>query len=222
MRRSSSSSRRRLVILKSWENVALHESIVSRLQPHEAVQGLYKYQPKAWYAKGLPFYIKSTPPEPGKVVSVEKREKNGLKYFFMIPSEKLFDSALLVFDSGDLWRSSYDLKILDGEAELLTSACGGSRGGAHYREVYVYVAKVGTVFREYNAGFKSRHPTTRVYQLQTRLMALTYKNGKLYHVSDKAPEWASEDYKTYEVRYRDLPVLVELGDAEDYAVLTDL
>jgi len=209
-------------ILKQWENVALHQSIASSLSPHEVVQGLYKYQPKAWYSKGLPFYIKSTP-EPGKVVNVEKREKNGLKYFFMTPSEKQeFDSALLVFNSGDLWRSSYDLKILDGEAELLTSACGGSRGGAHYAEVYVYIAKIGTVFREFNAGFKSRRPRTTVYQLQKRKMALTYKNGKLYDIRDEAPEWALEDPKTYEVKHRVLPVLVELGDAEDYAVLTDL
>jgi len=217
--------------IKKW-TLYVHREFIESLRPHPKVQGLFKYQPQAWYTHGVPFYTREEQIYPQLVYNLLLREKNGIKYFLITKTEKEVQSSdfvLLRFDSGDLWRSSYSVDLLDGWCEEVAVVYGGSRGGAHSRQIHILVAKIGSVFKVFDAGFKSRHPSTKVYRVQMVDRYLILKDGKpndyletgfSIDLRDYLPDWADKEPYSYEKVT--IPDLVEVGTEEDYIVSQDL
>ncbi len=190
------------------------------------VDNLYKIRLTSWYDSSKPIYCKveGTPPIAGVVGILEKREKMG-RTFYLFRPKNLYDKvefALMHFDSGDLWRSYYHLNILEGDCKEIISACGGSRGGAHYRYQYVYAVKIGTVIEEKHGGFKSRRPTEKVYKIALKKKAILYRLTGTYLeqlITDKIPTKISNEwlYKEWIV-----PVKIEIGEPEDYLIQEEI
>jgi len=206
-------------IVKRWSNVAVEIKSLNAFKSHDKVQGLWKFRPEAWYEKGIPIYSKVRP-TPGAVYELQLREKEGRQYLFLKPAEGEIKRALIVIDSGDLWRSSYSCEIIRGKGEVVSHASGGSRGGAHWREVDVYIAQIGAVFKVYNAGFKSRHPETRATRVVLEQVYIYEKDGKLQHalLSLADCDWVREEIEKYKAQLVMSPMLRDIGDVEDFLV----
>jgi len=207
-------------ITKKWDNVAVEIKSIEAFQAHDKVQGLWRFRPEAWYERGLPIYVK-VKPVAGAVYELQLREKDGREYLFLKPVQDTeIKNALIIMDSGDLWRSSYSCKVIRGKGEVVSHASGGSRGGAHWREVEVYIAEIGSVFEVYNAGFKGRYPKTKAMKVLLEEVYVYEKDGELQHTPSHLVEydWIREEIEKYKARLVTAPMLRDIGDVEDFLV----